>query len=186
VLINNAGLYSSHFKTSDEGIELTYAVNHLAPFLLSLQLLDLVKKSNDGRVITVSSMMHSSASSYLPFNTAKDYNGSEAYSRSKYANVLFTYKLARELKDTKTKSNCLHPGAINTKLLKAAFGPFGKPVNQGAETPVFLAHDTRAKKYNGKYFKDKRPVRSAPETYDKSKQDDLWEKSIELVKNYLP
>lgn len=152
VLINNAGVYMTQYKLSADGFEMTLAVNHLAHFLLSKLLLPLLKKSDDPRVVTVSSMVHSSG--HIDLNDMNGdpsrFDGYRAYANSKLANKLFAEELAR--REPWLSSNSLHPGVIDTKLLHAAFSMDGNAVAEGAPTPVFLASSPRVKGISGKYF----------------------------------
>ena len=185
VLINNAGIYSARKIITEDGYELTLTVNHLSHFLLTNLILELIKKSNDGRIINVSSMIHSGSIDFNNLNGEKYYNGSEAYSLSKLCNILFTYKLARMLKKTNVTVNCLHPGVVNTKLLKEGWGGGGVSVKEGAKTSVYLASSDEVKGVSGRYFVNMRPVPSKPITYDTYVQDKCWEKSMEMVGKYM-
>ncbi|MFN4111302.1 MAG: SDR family oxidoreductase, partial [Ignavibacteria bacterium] len=122
VLINNAGVYLKERKTNDKGIELTFMINHLAHFYLTFLLFDLIKKSNDGRIINVSSIAHENADfNDDDFMLVKKYSGYTAYANSKLCNLLFTYALHRRLKNSNVKVFALHPGVISTKLLYEGF-----------------------------------------------------------------
>ncbi|MBW1659625.1 MAG: SDR family NAD(P)-dependent oxidoreductase, partial [Deltaproteobacteria bacterium] len=118
-LIANAGVFRTRFERSADGYELTFAVNHLAHFLLTRKLLPLLEKSPAGRIVIVSSMAHAARIDFDNLNGEKGFDGYEAYSVSKLCNLLFGFKLARDLKGTGITVNTLHPGVINTKLLKA-------------------------------------------------------------------
>jgi NAD(P)-dependent dehydrogenase (short-subunit alcohol dehydrogenase family) len=151
VLINNAGVYMTQYRESAYGVEMTLAVNHLAHFLLTRLMLPLLKKSADPRVVTVSSMVHSSGKIDLTdMNGAALFDAYQAYANSKLANKLFAEELAR--REPWLASNSLHPGVINTKLLHAAFSMTGNEVSQGALTSVYLASSPQIKNITGKYF----------------------------------
>lgn len=123
VLINNAGVILLKRQLTEDGLETTFAVNHLAPFLLTLLLLDLLKKSAPARIITVSSTVH--YDEQIKFDNLqgeRDYYGLGAYKVSKLGNVLFTFELAERLKGTGVTANCLHPGVVATKLLDTGWG----------------------------------------------------------------
>ena len=166
VLINNAGVYETRHRTSEDGLELTFAVNHLAPFLLTYLLLDLLKKAAPSRIINVSSIAHASSIDFENLQGEKHYGGYEAYALSKLCNILFTYKLARLLEGSGVTANCLHPGTISTKLLKAGWGVGGSPVTQGSVTPVYLTTATELGGVTGKYFMDKKQKKSSRISYD--------------------
>ncbi len=181
-LINNAGVMTRRRQVSRDGFELTFAVNHLAHFLLTNLLLDQLKAAGAARVITVSSNVHRAAR--LDFDDLQmehGWSGYEAYARSKLANVLFAYRLATLLEGSGVTSNALHPGVISTKLLREGFGGGGgASVEQGAATSVFLAADPSVAGTTGQYFDNLRPVRSSPLTYDIEVQRRLWEVSAAL------
>jgi len=123
VLINNAGIVTKRREESRDGFELTFAVNHLAPFLLTNILLDLITRSAPARIVNVSSSVHSgSRLDFDDLQMTRRFDGFDAYGRSKLANVLFTFALARRLKGTGVTANALHPGVIATKLLHVNFG----------------------------------------------------------------
>jgi NAD(P)-dependent dehydrogenase (short-subunit alcohol dehydrogenase family) len=179
VLLNNAGVFMPQLVITEDGYEATFQINYLSHFLLTLLLFKIIPKGS-GRIINVSSMAHSSVP--LDFNNLrgeKSYDPYDAYSRSKLANILFTYKLAREIKATGITVNALHPGVIATKLLAAGWGAtFGTNVERGAETSIFLATSENVKNITGKYFSNKRETRSSEVSYDEKLQDELWEFSL--------
>jgi NAD(P)-dependent dehydrogenase (short-subunit alcohol dehydrogenase family) len=154
VLINNAGVFTKRRELTEDGLELTFAVNHLAPFLLTNLLLDLLKRSAPARVITLSSVLHQR--SLVDFNNLQGerfFDGNQAYGLSKLGNVLFTVELAQRLRGTGVTANCLHPGSIDTKMLRAAFGGMhGDSVVAGAATPVYLATAPEVEAVSGFYF----------------------------------
>jgi NAD(P)-dependent dehydrogenase (short-subunit alcohol dehydrogenase family) len=181
VLINNAGVMTSTRQESEDGYELTLAVNHLAHFLLTNRLLDLLRASAPARIITVSSMVHASGEiRFDDLQMRRGYNGYRAYAQSKLANVLFTYELARRLEGSGVTANALHPGVIGTKLLHVSFSG-GGPVEEGAETPVFLATSPEVASTNGQYFSNRRQERSSSLSYDEQLQKRLWDVSEELT-----
>ena len=174
VLINNAGVYETSHRISQDGFEMTFAVNHLAPFLLTLLLLELITKSSPGRIINVSSQVHASGIDFDNLQAEKYYSAYEAYSLSKLCNVLFTYELAERLKGTGITVNCLHPGVIGTKLLKVGWGMGGSPVTQGSKTSVYLATASELSTITGHYFVNKKPVKSSQISYDAETGKRLW------------
>jgi len=178
VLVNNAGVVSEKRVETEDGYELTFAVNHLAPFLLTNLLLDLLKGSAPSRVITVSSVAHGGAGiDFDDPNLERGYTMNRAYAQSKLANLLFTYELARRLEGTSVTANALHPGVIGTKLLETGFGGGGSSVDSGAETPVYLATSEEVEGVSGKYFRNKKEAESSASSRDEEAQRQLWELS---------
>ncbi len=181
VLINNAGVYENRHGISQDGFEMTFAVNHLAPFLLTMLLLDLIIKSSPGRIINVSSQVHASHMDFGNLQAEKHYSAYETYSLSKLCNVLFTYELAERLTGTGITANCLHPGVIDTKLLKAGWGMGGSPVTQGSRTSVYLASAPELSAVTGKYFNNRRSTKSSQISYDADTRKRLWRVSEQLT-----
>ena len=191
VLVNNAGLVQSRRVETPDGLELTLAVNHLAPFLLTDLLLDLLKKSVPSRVITVSSEARRGASiDFDDLQSERRYRGFPAYGMTKKANILFTYALAERLEGTGVVANCLHPGAVSTNfaqnnsgpiaLLFRLLKPFMRSPEQGADTLIYLASSPEAGELNGKNLTDRKEV-SPAEPRDETAQKRLWEVSEELT-----
>jgi NAD(P)-dependent dehydrogenase (short-subunit alcohol dehydrogenase family) len=193
VLINNAGTWNKSKKLSKDGIEMTFAVNHLAPFLMTNLLLERIKESAPARIITLSSALHFSAKS--PFEHTEDeraFKGMQAYNDSKLANVLFTKELARKLEGTRVTANAIMPGFIATGLfrdnnifLKKFISFIAKSPKKGAETSVYLASSPEVENISGKYFEKKAEKTSSPASYDKTLASELWKKSEEYTKEYL-
>lgn len=183
VLVNNAGVYLKPRRMTEDGLETTFAVNHLAPFLLTNLLLDLLEASAPARVVTVSSTTHQSIRQvdFDNLQGEKWYDGYHAYALSKLGNILFTYELARRVQNRGITANTLHPGAVNTKLLRAGFGSYGLDLEQGAETPVFLASSPEVEGITGKYFVNKRSALSSPLSYRRELQDGFWKISEQLT-----
>ena len=183
VLLNNAGIFMNEKVILPNGFEMTHMVNHLAVFALTLQLLDLIKQSPSGRIIVTSSMAHSSSIDFSNLNGEKHWDSYNAYAVSKLENILFTYKLHRNLtaENSNVTANCLHPGVISTKLLHAGWGMGGSSLQQGAATSVYLATSEEVNKTGGKYFVNKHPQKSAAFSYDHKAQDKLWQISSEVL-----
>ncbi|MEN8225369.1 MAG: SDR family oxidoreductase [Bacteroidota bacterium] len=182
VLINNAGVFMRGQTYNRAGIETTFAVNHLSHFALTLQLLPLLLKAEQGRVITVSSIAHTNSpridfSDLQEINSYIDYS---AYALSKLANVLFSNELAHRMKNTSLTSNSLHPGVISTKLLYAGFGISGGPVEEGCKTSLYLASEPSISKISGRYFSNSKESEPSPFSYDPGTRKKLWELSEEL------
>jgi NAD(P)-dependent dehydrogenase (short-subunit alcohol dehydrogenase family) len=184
VLVNNAGLFSFSGKTVD-GFETTFAVNYLAPFLLTNLLLELLKSSAPSRIVNVSSVMHFGGHVDLAAIERKETpSGWGAYSNSKLALVMFTYELARRLRGTGVTANCLHPGAVATNIggiptvLKR---PFLKSAKEGAETSIYLASAPEVEKASGEYFEDKVAKKSSDESYDEKNALALWDTTSKML-----
>jgi len=180
VLINNAAIYQKKLEYSEDQIEKTIAVNYHSHFILSLLIIPLLKKSADPRLINFSSMVHSKKLDPEMIWDPIDFSGSQAYSDSKLAMLLFTFKLDR-LTDY-LKVNALHPGVINTKLLRKGWGAGGASVKKGAETPIYLALSDEIKDISGSYFVNKKQGRTAAAASREELQDQLWQKSFEMIK----
>lgn len=178
VLVNNAGVFENRKSLLPNGFEKTFMVNHLAPFSLTLGLLNPIMKSDEGRIVNVSSMAQAATIDFDNLNGEKYFDPFNAYALSKLENVLFTYKLARYLKGTVTTANCLHPGVISTKLLHAGWGMGGASVESGAVNSVYVSTSQSLKGISGQYFVNKRKQRSSAISYDTKIQDRLWEISL--------
>lgn len=185
VLINNAGVFKTEGEINGDGFEMTFAVNHLSYFLVTGLLLDLIKKSDYARIVNVASMAHGQELDFDNLNAESYFDGYDAYSRSKLCNIMFTYKLARELSGTHTTTNVLHPGVISTKLLHVGFGSGGSALAQGSKTSVYLASSNIVEGVSGKYFSNSRMVNSSDVSYNKNVQDKLWELSEKMTGFYF-
>jgi len=182
VLVNNAGVFQHEYRRSEDGHELTFAVNHLAHFALTLGLVDWLRQRAPARVVTVSSAAHASGRpDFDPPPPPRAYEGYEAYARSKLANLCFTRALARRLTGTGVTANALHPGVIATKMLAAAFGGMsGRSVAEGALTSVYLATSPDVADVSGRYFVDRRTARPSRWAEDDGVAERLWELSERL------
>jgi retinol dehydrogenase 14 len=193
VLVNNVGGYWNTRHVTIDGIERTFALNHLAPFLLTNLLLDRLKQSAPSRVVTVAS--HAQAMGRMDFDDLqgeRSYSGARAYNQSKLANVLFTYELARRLQATSVKANALHPGVVRTSfgaedpaVVQRLFIPFllhfMKAPAQGAATSIYLASALDLEQVTGRYFANSKPKRSSERSYDVATATRLWQVSADLV-----
>jgi NAD(P)-dependent dehydrogenase (short-subunit alcohol dehydrogenase family) len=189
VLVNNAGAYFSTRQESAEGIEMTFALNHLNYFLLTNLLLDNLKASAPARVINVSSNAHwSSRINFADIEGRRRYSSWTAYGQSKVANVLFTYELARRLDGNGMTANALHPGFVasgfghnNRDLIgwgtRVAQKIAGRTPEEGAQTITYLVSSPEVEGVSGKYFVDKKAVPSSPASYDEGSARRLWELS---------
>ena len=193
VLVNNVGGFWAHRHVTADGLERTFAVNHLAGFLLTNLLLERLVASAPARVVTVSSGAQSTGRiDFDDLQGARKYSGQRAYNQSKLANVMFTYELARRLEGTGVTANVLHPGVTAT-----AFGAedqawyfttgsglarrFMKTPAQGAETPIHLASAPELEGVTGTYFANRKPRKSNTLSYDTDAAARLWRVSAELV-----
>jgi len=188
VLVNNAGaMYTTRQLTAD-GIEQTWAVNHLAPFLLTTLLLDRLEASAPARIVTTASDAHRGAQ--LPFedlNAEHSYRGFGRYGQTKLANILFTLELARRLEGSGVTANCFHPGLVasgfnrNNGLLMSlamtVLAPVSRSSEKGAETLVWLATSPQVAQTSGAYFVDERPATPSPAGQDREAAQRLWDVS---------
>jgi len=179
VLINNAGVAMNKLEISEDGYEMTFAVNYLAVFAFTLLLLDLLTRSAPSRIINVSSSAHSSSLNFENLAEPRHFDGWEVYCQSKLCNILFTYELAEKLQNMGVTVNCLHPGVIDTKLLRVNFGG-GSPVTEGSRKLLYLATAPELATVTGEYFYDNRQTRSAEITYDAETRKKLWNLSEKL------
>jgi retinol dehydrogenase-14 len=193
VLVNNAGGYWNTRHVTADGLERTFALNHLAPFLLTTLLLGRLKRSAPARVVTVSSNVQ--AMGRIDFDDLqgeRSYSGARAYNQSKLANVLFTYELARRLQATSVTANALHPGVVRTsfgaedpgrvqRLFTPFMRPFMKTPAQGAATSVHLAAAPDLQQVTGRYFANSKPRKSARSSYDEAAAARLWQVSASLA-----
>jgi NAD(P)-dependent dehydrogenase (short-subunit alcohol dehydrogenase family) len=185
-LVNNAGVSVGERIVTEDGFELTMAVNHFAHYLLTRHLLAAVCSVPGGRVVTVSSMTHSSGQIDLnDLALSKDFDGYRAYATSKLANILFTVELAKRIAGMRATANCCHPGVISTKLLHSRFGMGGAPVERGARTSVYLASAPEVASVTGKYFDNCREVTPSLAARDAQLAESLWDASERLVRAHL-
>ena len=194
VLLNNAGVLNLERQLSVDGIEMTFAVNHLAYFLLTNLLLDTIKASTPARIINVSSAAHTGGKvEFDNLQGERSYRGMPAYSTSKLENILFTIELARRLEGTGVTVNALHPGLVNTgwakngkglmpKMIGLVMPLMGRTPQKGAETSIYLASSPEVEAITGKYFFDCKPIQSTAQAADMAAASKLWEVSAQLVK----
>ncbi len=193
VLVNNAGAFFLRREPTPYGVEKTFLVNHLAPFLLTNLLLDLLRAAPAGRVINVASSMHRlGALDWDDLAFAHGYGGMKAYGRSKLANLLFTRELARREAGTALTVNAMHPGRVATGIWKVGFAPldrlaqwaiapFALTPEQGADTILYLATSPEVATVSGQYFVARKPVKSSEAARDDALARKLWEVSAALV-----
>ena len=193
VLVNNVGGYWATRHTTVDGLEHTFAVNHLAPFLLTNLLLDRLRASAPARVVTVSSGAQAMGSIDMDdLQGGRDYSGQRAYNQSKLANVMFTYELARRLQGSGVTANAVHPGVVRTnfgredstgwmRLMLPVIRPFMKSPERGAATSVHLASSPEVERVTGRYFANLKPRTSSTASQDLTAAARLWDVSAELV-----
>ncbi len=193
VLVNNVGGYWNTRHVTVDGLEHTFALNHLAPFLLTHLLLDRLKRSAPARVVTVAS--NAQAMGRIDFDDLQgeaSYSGARAYNQSKLANVLFTYELARRLRGSGVTANALHPGMTSTafgaedpgraqRLLVPLMRPFMKNATQGAATSIHAASAPELEQVTGRYLASNRSKKSSKRSYDEAIAARLWQVSADLV-----
>jgi NAD(P)-dependent dehydrogenase (short-subunit alcohol dehydrogenase family) len=193
VLINNAGLILSRRSETEDGFETTFAVNHLAPFLLTHRLLGRLKDSSPSRIVNVASRAHVRARlDFDDLHNRRLYRSMDVYSQSKLANILFTRELARRLEGTGVTANCLHPGVVRSDL--GASGdmggflrlgwllvqPFFLSPEKGARTSIYLAQSPDVADVSGEYFDNCRPSKSSSRSRNLGDAERLWTVSAEL------
>ena len=193
VLVNNAGAYFMKRTESVDGIEMTFALNHLGYFLLTHLLLDALKAGSPARIVNVSSAAHVGGRLNLDdLQMKKRFSGWAAYSQSKLANLYFTYELSRQLEGQGVTVNALHPGFVDTNFGVSNGGLGGWMMNlfqkigaispeEGAKTSIYLASSPEVEGITGKYFANKKPVNSSQISYDRDLARALWERSLELT-----
>lgn len=193
VLVNNAGLGNTRRITTADGIEMVFAVNHLAYFLLTILLLDRIKQSAPARIVNVASEAHRFATiNFDDLGGERRYRTFGAYGQSKLANILFSYELARRLAGTGVTVNCLHPGGIASglwtnngplaQLIMKAAKPFLKTPEQGAQTIIYLVSSSEVEGVTGKYYANCKEKTSNKESYDLNVARRLWEVSERMTR----
>ena len=193
VLVNNVGGYwNTRHVTADE-LERTFALNHLAPFLLTNLLLQRLKQGPAARVVIVASNAQSMGRiDFDDLQGERAYSGARAYNQSKLANVMFAYELARRLQGTSVTANAVHPGLVSTgfgaedpgraqRLLVPLLRPFMKAPTQGAATSIHAASVAQLARVTGRYFTDRQAKKSCPRSYDTAAAARLWQVSADLV-----
>ena len=192
VLINNAGALFSDRRVTSEGLELTFALNHMAYFVLTRALRERLIASAPARIVSTSSTAHQGASlDFSDLQSAKGYSGLKVYGRSKLANILFTRELARRLAGTGVTANCLHPGVVATRFGSSSGGlpglliPFLRPFfissDKGADTIVYLASSPEVANTIGGYFVKRRITEPSQAAQDAAAAKKLWEASEALA-----
>lgn len=192
VLLNNAGVVNLRPTSTPDGIETTFAVNHLAYFMLTILLRESLAAAPRSRVVNVASDAHRwGRLDFDDLNNARRYRAMRVYGQSKLCNILFTYALARRLQGATTTVNCLHPGAVATRLgqnngriataLTKLLKPFFRTAEGGADTAIYLATSPEVAGTSGAYFVDRKARRSSRLSYDEAVQERLWDASERLT-----
>jgi len=195
VLVHNAGIYNGQREITEDGIEKTFAVNHLAPFLLTHLLLDRLKETaraaGEARVVTVGSEAHRGVRFDFDDVHGEDgYSGIHAYGQSKLANVLFTHELARRLRGTHVLANCVHPGVVATNIWRGSdwlsriarlFSWFYKSPAKGARPVLHVAASPETSDVTGHYFKEMEIANPSPAAFDEKAAARLWRLSCRLT-----
>jgi NAD(P)-dependent dehydrogenase (short-subunit alcohol dehydrogenase family) len=188
VLINNAGVWESKRKVSNDGIESTFAVNYLAPFLMTDLLLDVLKKGAPSRIINLTSGYHGGTIHFDDIEFKRSFSGRKAYRQSKLAMILFTKLLAEKSKGTGVTVNCVNPGFTATNLARelnfiarAFFKLLGKDPKKSSETSIYLATSPDVENITGQYFVNKKIRQSSKESNDIEVAKKLWDSSVEYV-----
>ena len=189
VLINNAGAFFKKRHVTIDGFETTFAVNYLAPFMLTNLLLDILKRSAPARVINVSSTIHKNARiNFDDLQAEKKYTSFKAYGQSKLAMILFTNELSRRLEGRDVTINALHPGSVKSNIGRdfgkamKIFSKLSKSPEKGAETSLYLAISPEIEGITGKYFINKKEEKSSKKSHDIEIAQKLWDISVELTK----
>jgi retinol dehydrogenase 14 len=193
VLVNNVGGFWATRRLTADGLEHTFAVNHLAGFLLTELLLDRLKASAPARIVTVSSGAHTTGRiDFDDLQGAHGYSGPRAYSQSKLANVMFTYELARRLEGTGVTATVLHPGVVRTgfaaedpsallKVFLPLIRPLLKTPEKGAAASIYLASSPEVEGVTGRYFANRKVAKTSKSSYDTAAAARLWQVSTDLV-----
>ena len=194
VLINNAGVMMCPYQKTEDGFEMQFGTNHLGHFLLTMLLLDRLKRSQPSRIINVSSSAHRMGSDKINFadiNFEKSYDRWAAYYNSKLANVLFTRELSKRLEGTHVTVNALHPGVVTTELQRhmflssSLFYPIRwymfKTAEQGAQTSIYCAVSEEMEGVSGKYLRDCAIVKESKGAQDDEAAKKLWDLSMNMV-----
>lgn len=191
LLVNNAGGIFGPRQVTGDGLELTFALNHLGYFLLTNLLLDMLRPSTSARVVNLSSAAHKMGRiDFDDLQSERRYGAMQAYADSKLANILFTYELARKLEGSGVTVNCLHPGVVRTNFggtwsLMSIFYRLGSKLmlnaEQGADTVLYLATSPEVEGVSGKYFVKRKPVASSKASYDQAVAARLWQVSAQMT-----
>lgn len=193
ILVNNAGIWFTEFQLTEDGYEATWQVNHLAPFLLTNLLMEMIVATAPARIVNTSSAAHMMGKiDFSDLQCQKKYTLTKAYAQSKLANLLFTKQLSVILKDKQVTANCLHPGVVKTALFNHMNSFMQMLINwflitpeKGARTTIYLATSDKVSTISGEYFSKCKVASTAPAGRDMAVAQKLWEVSIDQVKKFL-
>ena len=197
ILLNNVGAVFAFRGVTEEGFERTFALNHLGYFLMTKKLLPLVEKSDYKRIVNVSSSAHYGIDfEFDNINGEKKYTGFDTYKKSKLANVMFTYELAKRIEGTGITANCLHPGFVSTNFgknnsflwrnfIRVAMWLIAINVKDGAKTSIHLACSDEVKDITGKFFANCEVKKGSSKAKNEEHNQKLWELSEDFVKPFL-
>ena len=197
ILLNNVGAYFAFRDVTEEGFERTFALNHLGYFLMTKKLLPLVEKSNYKRIVNVSSSAHYGIDfEFDNLNGEKKYSGFDIYKKSKLANVMFTYELAKRVRDKGITANCLHPGFVSTNfgknnnllwrnVIRVAMWLTAISVKDGAKTSIHLACSDEVKDITGRFFANSQVKKGSSKAKNEEHNQKLWELSEEFVEKFV-
>ncbi len=197
VLLNNAGAYFHEIQKTQEGLEKTFALNHLAYFHLTNLLLDMIQEGKRSRVVNVASNAHNGFKiDFDNLQSTREYKGWPAYGKSKLANIMFTYELHRRTQGSGITVNCLHPGFVRTQfghnntglsrwLISGGQKIFAISLEAGSRTSIFLANSPEVEGISGLYFEKGKPKTSSSASYDTDNQQRLWRASQELIDSVI-
>lgn len=195
VLINNVGGIFMEKELTEEGLEMTFALNHMSYFCLTNNLIDKLSDTKNMRIINISSQAHKNIILNLnDLNSDQHYNGWTAYKKSKLANIYFTYHLSEKLKKTPITINSLHPGVVNTDIannskslfyrtIASLIKYFGLSPKEGAQTSIYLATNPLLSNITGLYFSKCKPIKTSEISYDVVVAADLWKKSKKILQS---
>ena len=197
ILLNNVGAYFAFRGVTEEGFERTFALNHLGYFLMTKKLLPLIEKSNYKRIVNVSSSAHYGIDfEFDNLNGEKKYSGFDIYKKSKLANVMFTYELAKRVKDKGITANCLHPGFVSTNfgknnnflwrnVIRVAMWLTAINVKDGAKTSIHLACSDEVKDITGRFFANCQVKKGSSKAKNDEHNRRLWDISENYVKKFV-
>ena len=180
ILINNAAIIAEEYIKTADGLESTFQINHLSPFLFTLNILSLLKEKKGSQIINISSNAHSDSLEFSTILEEKNFDSYKAYEISKLANILFTYKLSEILKGDRVFVNTLHPGVIETKLLHVLWSG-GDSVNRAVGMIKMVEEYVEANEVSGQYFIEKAIGKTSLISYDKKIQDQMWQFCMALI-----
>ena len=192
ILINNAGVWKMSYQETKDGIEETWQVNVLAPMLITHSLIDLVKKSSDGRLVFTASGLHKGVVDLNNPEMRQSFSGMKSYQQSKLADILLTRWLASKLEDTGIGAYCFHPGFVGTSIgrdggmiMQTLMKLAGMSPKKGAETLNFLATEPQENLVSGEYYVKKKVKKITAESNDMEMANGMIEKGQTFLADYI-